>query len=173
MAYEYLPTIYKNYLQEKREWYTKKRVTTQVKKLLPFLHQNDFILEIGCGSGMDTQFLKKYGYSVISIDNYKRIANITCKVENLPFKKNLFDAVYMRGVLHLVIHEKALNEIKRVAKRENTIFISYPLNIIANGEEYLLLPDIKEYFMKIFFYKKTLQKHGEHKHYFLEMMGRL
>src|SRR4030042_918805 len=97
---------------------------------------NDFsgklVLEIGCGSGIDSAEFARNGAKVISTDLTRAGVELTqglfkenglpasviqCDAKNLPFKSETFDCVYSFGVLHHFPEiDAALTEIHRVLK---------------------------------------------------------
>ncbi|GEM_PF-4872726 len=102
-------------------------------------------LEIGCGDGLTTEFLKRYTSSLISLDlSYRRI-KIAKKVNpeipftlsdarNLPFKDEFFDSVCAFEVIeHLPSyfdHHKFLKEVRRVLKKGGVFIVSTPNRLV-------------------------------------------
>lgn len=98
------------------------------------------VLEIGCGTGVFTEFFCKANLDVcgtdISLDLLKK-AKLRClkslslnlivsDVENLPFYDNSFDAIVGVCVLHHINVVSALKEIRRVVKNDGFILFSEP-----------------------------------------------
>jgi len=90
--------------------------------------QPDEILEIGVGNKFVNDYLRKYGFNVISLDYNAQLApNVVGSVEKLPFNDHSFHTVMCCEVLeHLPfeLFESCLLEISRVAKRR--VVISLP-----------------------------------------------
>jgi|GEM_PF-6302888 len=111
--------------------------TIHKKLLVKFLGDvtNKKILEIGCGDGRYLKFLQERGAYVIGLDisdvalslAKKRGQVIKADARNLPFKSNVFDAVFSFGVVeHFDETQKAINEHQRVTKKDGIIIISVP-----------------------------------------------
>lgn len=80
----------------------------------PFLElipRNGRILDVGCGSGRDSLYFKKQGYSVIAIDNSRELVKLASKIlgenclymslEEIEFK-NEFDGIWAcASLLHI------------------------------------------------------------------------
>ena len=89
------------------------------------------ILDVGAGTCIVAKYFHKKGKQVISLDPSQRLldqgegAAILGKAEQLPFKDATFDTVVSVTALHHCTIEKALKEIKRVARNKATIAISF------------------------------------------------
>lgn len=96
----------------------------EVKKYSPFLKGD--ILDIGCGSKPYKKFVKYARY--IGIDREADLRpDAQAKSEELPFKKNYFDAVICTEVLeHLQEPGKCMFEIYRVLKTGGCAYITVP-----------------------------------------------
>jgi ubiquinone/menaquinone biosynthesis C-methylase UbiE len=86
-----------------------------------YFHKGDKVLEVGCGLGYDTSYMRSKGINVTAIDlspaNAKIAGGICMDAENLWFKDGFFDKVFSFGVLHHTPNtQKAVNEIHRVLK---------------------------------------------------------
>lgn len=94
------------------------------------------VLEVGCGSGIFTEMIRKHknvGKLVctdlssegIKICKKKRLNGVVANLEKLPFKDKSFDVICGFEVLHHVNNpQKAISEACRVAKK--TIFFHEP-----------------------------------------------
>jgi len=125
----------KNYFLQQKHRYTK---LYDIFKSI--LNKNDKILDVGCYPSHFTLCLKKIGYNIIGVDkNPKRNLKFTldkhleikkCNIEKnvLPFKNETFDKILFVEVFeHLYTNPIfALNEIKRVLKKEGKLILATP-----------------------------------------------
>lgn len=92
------------------------------------------MLVVGAGSGIELPVLSRYAKELVVCDFFqnaidsarnlcgslgiKNVRFVRASAEKLPFRKDEFDALYSKDVLHHVPnHHKALHEYLRVAKR--------------------------------------------------------
>lgn len=124
----------------------KLRWQRRVKMLSSVLHENDHVLELGCGTGYFTRELVKLKIHVTAIDispELIEVAKSEIKSENVLFEvqnaydmtygQNQFDAIIGSSVLHHLEIEKAISEMFRVLK---------PGGMIAFTEPNMLNPQI-------------------------------
>lgn len=125
----------------------------QLKKLnevYEYLKENNLlenvkrILDVGCGTGISSDFFAKKNFQVTGIDpaqelinnneNEKELSNlIVAPAENLPFKENEFDLVIsFTAIQNFDDLNKGLQEIKRVGKGK---FVLTVLNNVKRIEE--------------------------------------
>lgn len=110
------------------------------KVLLSIIIKGSKVLDIGCGYGRISLFLKNQGFDVTAVDNEKEmvkyvkqlgIKSFLMNAEKLKFKNNLFNLVVTDGLLeHFENPEKILAEEKRVSKEYVINFI--PINTFWN-----------------------------------------
>ncbi|MBU0461260.1 MAG: methyltransferase domain-containing protein, partial [Nanoarchaeota archaeon] len=89
------------------------------------IKKNDFLLDVGCGTGISTEFwdCKKIGIDP-SVELLKQNLDkknsfyLEGKAEDLPFKSHLFDVVISVTAIHnFKDYRKGLREIKRVGEK--------------------------------------------------------
>lgn len=103
------------------------------------------VMDVGCGSGRDSLYLKENGFNVIPIDASKELADmagetinqevIVANIENFKLE-NPVDGIWaMASLLHLSKNDfkKALVNIYDSLKEDGTFFFALK---IGNGEEY-------------------------------------
>lgn len=101
------------------------RVQDILRKIIPYFHKEDRILDICAGSCEIAKILINNGFQVKPIDVvnksiYKDFSPIIYDGKRLPFKDNSFDVVLLITVLH---HTKNPEEILREAARVATRII--------------------------------------------------
>jgi ubiquinone/menaquinone biosynthesis C-methylase UbiE len=124
----------------------KLRWQRRVKMLSSVLHENDRVLELGCGTGYFTRELVKLKVHVTAIDispelievakSETKAENVSFEVENayeMTYGSDQFNAIVGSSVLHHLEIEKAVTEIFRVLK---------PGGMIAFTEPNMLNPQI-------------------------------
>jgi SAM-dependent methyltransferase len=121
---------------EKKHWWFRVKRELLVLLVKRFLkkHKNNRILDIGCGTGLNSEVLQEFG-EVYSVDpslkaldfcRDKGLKNVLVgKVEELPFTDSIFDMVIALDVIeHVKDDVGAVNEIRRVLK-PGGIFICF------------------------------------------------
>jgi ubiquinone/menaquinone biosynthesis C-methylase UbiE len=151
-----------------------------LKKYLP---KKGLILDAGGGPGRYTVALAKMGYNIVLLDLVKenllfakrkiRKMNVEDKIKDIivgditdlsSFKNNYFDAVICLGgplshILKLRDREKAVSELKRVAKQDAPIFVSVMGKHIVLIDE-AIIPKFQYQIASPFF--KTFVKTGNY-----------
>lgn len=121
-----------------------------VKNLLPFVNKDDgYILDIGCGSGLDIYLLNKryVGRKVFGLDislpllyNAKIVSKelVCANALELPFKSGTFSVVMMNGVFNLISdRKKLLIEVNRILITGGDCLVTdlYKINDITFTDE--------------------------------------
>lgn len=94
------------------------------------------ILNIGCSTGRSSEYLAQFG-EVTSLEYDKECCDFTTQktglqiingsITELPFEDKSFDLVCAFDVIeHVEDHEKAVEEMKRVADKNGVLFITVP-----------------------------------------------
>jgi len=122
----------------------------------------DSLLDIGCGSGIFLKELANRCNSLNAIDTHRKMhlvkdmilkenieANLLeASITDLPYASETFDCIISVSVLeHIKELDRALNEIRRVAKNGATIVLGFPvknkITEIILRIAYTLLPNVK------------------------------
>ena len=136
------------------------------------------VLEIGCGSGIDTAEFTRHGAKVTATDltkeaveltkNLLEIAGLSAKViqadaTNLPFEDSSFDCVYSYGVLHHIPDMKsALTEIHRVLKPGGKLMVMlYHRDSLLYAYSIIYWRGIKEGMLKKLSEEELASKYSE------------
>lgn len=96
------------------------------------------VLDLGCGSGIQSKLLSEHGLDVVGVDLSPRMVEVARKqvpagnfvkgdILNLPFDDATFDGVYSRAsLLHIPkdLLPQALGEINRVLKGEGFFYLA-------------------------------------------------
>ena len=123
---------------------------TSLKYIEKYLKKGNKIIDIGAGTGKYSEYFKNKGYDVTAVElvkhNLRIIENKGIKailgnaINLKKIKANSFDITILFGPMyHLISMEdkiKALNEAKRITKKNGYIFISYCMNeyaVITHG----------------------------------------
>jgi len=127
MADNYYDSIAKGY----DELYGEEQIL-KLNQAYIIIKQNNFfkgiktILDVGCGTGISTQYFKQKGFDVIGIDPSEGLISKhtgSCKLirssaEEIPFQNDSFDCVIsFTAIQNFEDVLKGLDEIKRVGKK--------------------------------------------------------
>tara|TARA_B100001765_G_C19484798_1_gene330716 strand:+ start:522 stop:1265 length:744 start_codon:yes stop_codon:yes gene_type:complete len=124
--------IYSNYYSEIER--TSKKFT---RDIVDIVKETKILLDIGCGTGLNANFLKEKGYEIygidvsqIAIDKFNKkgfkgkIMDIS---QTLKFEENFFDVVFASEVIeHVSYTEGFLKEVKRILKPGGILYLSTP-----------------------------------------------
>lgn len=131
------------YEKETSEGYSFRIRREKVLSLIPKAREKGKALDIGCGPGIMVGGLLDKNYVVNCIDAAPEMVNLTQekykenqmvaaeigKVDNLNFPDSTFDLIISMGLLEYLGNdeqEKTIKEIKRVAKKEAVIILTFP-----------------------------------------------
>jgi len=120
--------------------FQKRRIDITLEFLSKCVNKNSKVLDLGCGEGHITNEFSKYVYSenIFACDysisaikkaknNFPGIDFCVSDVYSLPYKNNIFDVVVCNNIFeHLENPLLALEEIKRIMKKQGYLIISTP-----------------------------------------------
>ena len=145
-------------------------------------------LDIGCGTGINADYLGRYGFDITGIDlsetaiikfREKGYIGIVHDISNgLPFDNNSFELVFASEVIeHMDDIIDFLNEIKRVLKPGGTLLLSTPNSIFWAYRMLTLIGKSPSEYQHPghlrFFSPKLLKKHFQECQYHkIQMSGR-
>lgn len=147
-----------------------------LKRFISYFYQIDSVsktnsrtvLEVGIGNRTVTDYLKKMGFEVKTCDINKNLnPDIIADIKDLPLEENSFDTILACQVLeHIPFSdlEKALSELKRVARRNVIISIPYT-HYYLEGMFKIVFPFFERQFrlsIKLPFLKKKIENREEH-----------
>ena len=165
-----------DYEYARRERY---RIIYYLKDIVNFeSYRGKNVLEIGCGSGIDSAEFARNGASVTSVDfsdkatyltqklfdNQKFLADIRkADITNLPFLNETFDLVYSFGVLHHIPEvAKSIYEIYRtLIYGGEFIGMLYNKNSLLYAYSIIYLHGIKEGLLEDFSEQEILSRFSE------------
>jgi len=152
-------------------WYTRKNISDQARRFERVLPGSSTILEVGCGSGIDSKYFLSMGHRVVSSDIGGNYTKLQCKCELLPFQAQTFSGIFARGVLHLCEIDTAVSEIRRVCKLGGIIFLSYPITLEQNGLLVDSVPIVNfDGWGNIIYKRISVKKYKDHRHTILQVL---
>ncbi len=122
----------------KSDSYYFKRRAAYLKSFTEMMPKSSLILNLGCGNGIFSDFLKSLRFSnIVDVElsfhllrQSKSRMRILGDAENLPFKEGVFDVCIMTDVVeHIEDRKKAFAELHTVLKKNKMVFITYPNHI--------------------------------------------
>lgn len=121
-------------------WFSYKEMRPFLDKFMIFLKKGGLILDAGCGSGRDAEYIASHGFKVIGIDLSenmikeagKRVISKNVKLMKMDMQKMDFDdgkfdgLISISSFLHIPKNENkgTMMEFKRVLKKGGIMFIS-------------------------------------------------
>ena len=110
-------------------------------------NKNIKCIDIGCGGGRYSKYLKNKGANVIAVDKYENMAAslkksniefVNASFDNLPFENESFNLILSVGVLHnattLEEIEKGFFEMNRILKKNGLVILSIFTNDFISGD---------------------------------------
>ena len=120
---------------------------------------NKSCIDIGCGGGRYSKYLKEKGANVLSVDKYsemigdvyeKRLCFIQSNMDNIPVKDKSFELALSIGVIHnsesIEEFNNSIKEINRILIKKGTLILSTFTNDIITDD--LTKIDDNLYFIK-------------------------
>ncbi len=94
---------------------------------------SSFILDVGCDSGIVARMLEAKGYNnLIGVDlanrfnHAPRVSYIVAENTHLPFRADVFDAIFARKFVSIPDTERSLDELSRVLKSDARLVVEVP-----------------------------------------------
>ncbi len=146
-----------NFYNQTSKGYNELYAEEQLKKLNIIkdnikINKTDLLLDVGCGTGISSQFDCK----VVGVDTSFQLLKqndmlrVNSFAENLPFKNNVFDFVVSLTAIHNFKNiEKSLKEIKRVGRKQ------FVFTILKRSKKF---NEIEKTIEKHFKIKKTIEE---------------
>ena len=158
----------KNKNQEKCFWqqeetgisFSSKLPSSYITDVIDEIHvSNKNCIDIGCGGGRYSKYLKEKGANVLSIDKYpemigdvyqKGLCFIHSNMDNIPVKDKSFEVALSIGVIHnsesIEEYNNSIKEINRILIKKGTLILSTFTNDIITDD--LTKIDDNLYFIK-------------------------
>lgn len=132
---------------EIRNQFQNKSVSKYITDEIDDLDNDAKVIDIGCGGGRYSRYVKQRDMFVIAVDKYSNMATSLTKdnisfiqgcIDNLPIQDNMFDAILSIGVIHnatsLEEYEKAISEMYRILKQNGKIIFSVFTNDVITDD---------------------------------------
>lgn len=135
----------KTNFKQTEEWedacvHTRRNLKKRKQRILAFsIKKNDKVLDLGCGDGLNIEIFKELGIkNVVGVDISEKLIKqakqknpntefYVGSADNLPFKNNSFDVVFVDSVFHHIIdYDLTVKEIKRVLKKNGLLCFIEP-----------------------------------------------
>jgi ubiquinone/menaquinone biosynthesis C-methylase UbiE len=121
-------------------WFDYKEMRPFLDKFMSMLKTGSLILDAGCGSGRDAEYIASHGFKVIGIDlsenmireakkwvTSKNVKLMKMDMQKMDFEDGKFDGlISISSFLHIPKNENkgAMMEFKRVLKKGGIMFVS-------------------------------------------------
>ena len=89
---------YKEFAKYYDKFYKNKNYVKEVEFLLNFIHQDDKIIDIGCGTGLHASLLEQKGFRVDGLDLNKEMLDIA--------KTRVHSNLYLQNILEINLNQK-------------------------------------------------------------------
>lgn len=132
---------------ETRKQFQNRSVSKYITDEIDKLDCNLKVVDIGCGGGRYSRYVKQKGMFVIAVDKYSNMAtslledNITFMqgcFDNLPIQDSMFDVILSIGVIHNAVtleeYEKAISEMYRILKKHGKVIFSVFTNDVITDD---------------------------------------
>ena len=132
---------------ETRDQFQNRSVSKYITDEIDKLDSESKVIDIGCGGGRYSRYVKQKGMFVIAVDKYSNMAtslseeNITFMqgcMDNLPIQNNMFNVILSIGVIHNAVtldeYEKAISEMYRILKKNGLIIFSVFTNDVITDD---------------------------------------
>lgn len=133
--------------EETRNQFQHKMVSKYITDEIDKLDLDLKVIDIGCGGGRYSKYVKQRGMFVIAVDKYSNMATSLLEdkisfiqgcIDNLPIQDNMFDVILSIGVIHNAVtleeYEKAISEMYRILKQNGTIIFSVFTNDVITDD---------------------------------------
>lgn len=132
---------------ETRNLFQNRNVSKYITDEIDALDNNLKVIDIGCGGGRYSRYVKQKGMFVIAVDKYSNMAASLAKdnipfiqgcIDNLFIQDNMFDVILSIGVIHNAItleeYEKAISEMYRILKKDGKVIFSVFTNDVITDD---------------------------------------
>jgi len=135
--------VWNNFLKEPRkaiENHLKNNIL--VEKILEYTKKNYMVLEVGCGTAIDSCIVSKLGRESFALDKslsslmsskksseilHAKVRIIRADVANMPFKNDKFDLVFSSGLIHFFRNPNEIFiEQRRILKNGGILVVDVP-----------------------------------------------
>ncbi len=140
---KYYNKIAKEYTQ--KHGYGENLSIKSLKKFIKFLPVKADILDVGCGGGQDSKFLRNNGFNVLGIDVSREMIKISKKhspetnflvrdVMNLPLTKK-YNGIWCSRVFHnisIIEQDKFIKKLRVLLKRDGILYLT---SVVSDKKE--------------------------------------